>query len=121
VVSKSKDKSMSEKDKELLEWYEGLSSDLNAFTRPPGPEGTSNANMEIEIRPKEPENVAKIERQAEGARAMLYARSLIPLIEKWASLEGNETKSTEKEIRHVIEKLTEVVDGKRATDSESVE
>jgi hypothetical protein len=112
---------MSEKDKELIEWYEGLPPNLDAFTRPPGPEGTANADMEIEIRPKEPENVVKIERQAEGARAMLYARSLIPLIEKWASLEGNETKSTEKEIKHVIEKLTEVVNGKRASDTDSDE
>ncbi|MFI5157060.1 MAG: hypothetical protein ACHQEM_12790, partial [Chitinophagales bacterium] len=96
----SKDKGMLDKNKELLDWYEGLSPNLDAFTRPPGPEGTANADMEIEIRPREPDNVVKIEKQAEGAKAMLYARSLIPLIEKWTNEDGEN--ATKKEIQHVI-------------------
>ncbi|MFI5157081.1 MAG: hypothetical protein ACHQEM_12895, partial [Chitinophagales bacterium] len=79
------------------------------------------ADMEIEIRPREPDNVAKIEKQAEGAKAMLYARSLIPLIEKWTSEDDEGAKSTKKEIQHVISKLTEVVNGKRERDTESTE
>lgn len=112
---------MSDKDKELLDWYEGLPSDLNAFTRPPGPEGTSNTQMEIEIRPREPEDVIKIEKQAEAQKALAYARSLVPKIEKLASLDGEEAKHCKKEIQHIIDKLMETINGKREADTDSVE
>jgi hypothetical protein len=77
--------------------------------------------MEIEIRPKEPEDVIKIEKQAEAQKALAYARSLVPKIEQLATLDDKEgIKLCKKEIQHVVDKLMETINGK-SRDTESVE
>ena len=108
-------------DKSLIEWYEGLPPELDAFTRIPDnldktPEDQHNQHqMEIEIRPKDsgesnsekPEDneIKRIERQAE------YQKAILMKVEKLAveTLDNENSEKSKKEIKLLSDKLLETI------------
>jgi len=106
---------------DLLEWYDGLGGDLNAFTRSPDgamPEEPSH-QMEIEIRPKEHDDneIKKIERQAEYQKALAFAKAVMVRLERLSIEEKDEETANKckKEIEILTKKMLEVItNGKHA-------
>jgi hypothetical protein len=117
---------MDKKNETLIEWYDGLGGDLNAFTRSPDgaiPEEPSH-QMEIEIRPKEQDDdneIKKIERQAEYQKALAFAKAVTIRLERLSVEEKDEETANKckKEIEILTKKLLEVMNGKHTDRKET--